>query len=232
MTSDTAVLFDVGGPLDMEFAWEIAVDSAIVAAFLPLGVVLHEADLADASARAVSAFAPDAYAAMILDLCGGDTATASRVERRVRDMLDGLDVFQLRPGMAELLARLDARGLRLGIVANQPTSALARLERAGIAGHFRHVGLSGTTGLRKPAPRIFLAAAEALGVPPRRCIMIGDRIDNDVAPAKALGMRTIRFRTGRHARQQPRTAAETPDVEVVDTLELAEAIERACADIG
>jgi putative hydrolase of the HAD superfamily len=28
-----AILFDVGGPIDMEFAWEIAVDGAIAAAW-------------------------------------------------------------------------------------------------------------------------------------------------------------------------------------------------------
>ena len=29
--------------------------------------------------------------------------------------------------------------------------------------------------------------------------MVGDRIDNDIAPAITLGMRTVLFRTGRHA---------------------------------
>ena len=35
--------------------------------------------------------------------------------------------------------------------------------------------------------------------------MVGDRIDNDIAPATTLGMRTVLFRTGRHAAQQPRS---------------------------
>ncbi|MBS0522088.1 MAG: HAD family hydrolase, partial [Proteobacteria bacterium] len=64
----------------------------------------------------------------------------------------------------------------------------------------------------------------ALGVAPAECIMVGDRIDNDIAPAKALGMATIRFRTGRHRRQKPRSPAETPDAEVTDVAELEAAI--------
>jgi FMN phosphatase YigB (HAD superfamily) len=36
-------------------------------------------------------------------------------------------------------------------------------------------------------------------IAPEACVMIGDRIDNDVVPARTLGMHTIRFRTGRHA---------------------------------
>jgi hypothetical protein len=41
-------------------------------------------------------------------------------------------------------------------------------------------------------------------------------------------MATIRFRTGRHRRQKPRSPAETPDVEVSDVQELEAAIAGAC----
>jgi putative hydrolase of the HAD superfamily len=217
---DIAVLFDVGGPLDMELAWEIAVDGAIVAACAAERISVDEARLAAASERAVAAFAADAYAAMIDDLSGGDPATAARVGQRVHAMVGGLDVFQLRPGIAGLLARLVGQGLKLGVVANQPADAVERMRRVAIAQYFTHFGLSGLVGVRKPDPEIFLDAVRALGVPPNRCIMVGDRIDNDIAPAKTVGMATIRFRAGRHARQRPRSPAETPDAEVVDVLEL------------
>jgi HAD superfamily hydrolase (TIGR01549 family) len=220
-----AILFDVGGPLDMEFAWEIAVDSAIAAACALEGIRVDEEALAAASRRAVEVFAPDAYAHMIETLCGGDPQAIARVRRRQHDTLAGLDAFQLRPGIDALLQRLVAQGLKLGIVANQPASAVERLQRAGIARHFTHLGLSGLGGVRKPDPSIFLMACEALGVPPGRCIMVGDRIDNDIAPARALGMAAIRFRTGRHARQQPRGPSEAPDADVVDVLELERAIQ-------
>ena len=54
--------------------------------------------------------------------------------------------------------------------------------------------------------------------------MVGDRIDNDIAPAKALGMAAILFRSGRHRRQRPRTSAEEPDAVVTDVRGLEEAI--------
>src|SRR5262249_30567338 len=112
----------------------------------------------------------------------------------------------------------------LGIVANQPEAVHQRLVRAGIADLFDYQGLTGVTGLRKPDLRAFEAAAEALGVPAPGCIMVGDRIDNDIAPAKALGMAAIQFRGGRHRRQRPRNPAEEPDALVTDVLELEEAI--------
>jgi putative hydrolase of the HAD superfamily len=220
-----AVLFDVGGPLDMEFAWEIAVDGAIASACGMEGIRVDQAMVEEASDRAVEAFAPDAYAHMVETLCGGDPRSIERVRQRMRAMIGALDVFQLRPEVDRLLRKLRERGLTLGIVANQPAVARERLERAGIGDLFAHHGLSGESGLRKPDRRAFLAAAEALGRAPVECIMVGDRIDNDIAPAKALGMATIRFRTGRHRRQRPRSPAEVPDAEATDVRELEVAIE-------
>src|SRR5882757_6808612 len=216
-----AVLFDVGGPLDLEFAWEIAVDGAIASACGLEGIRVDQAKIEEASEAAVAAFAPDAYAHMIEALCGGDPRATERVRHRVRAMVGNLDVFQLRPDIDGLLRR---RGLKLGIVANQPEAARERLARVGIGELFDYQGLSALTGLRKPDPRAFLVAAEAMGVSPSACIMVGDRIDNDIAPAKALGVAAIQLRSGRHRRQQPRSPAETPDAVVTDVRELEEAI--------
>jgi putative hydrolase of the HAD superfamily len=225
-----AVLFDVGGPIDMEFAWEIAVDGAIAAACGMEGIRVDQAMIEEASERAVEAFAPDAYAHMVETLCGGDPATVARVAERRRAMLAGLDVFQLRPDIDGLLRRLAGRGLRLGIVANQPAAMRGRLARAGIGDLFAYQGMSGETGWAKPDPRAFTSAAAALGVAPAECIMVGDRIDNDIAPAKALGMAAILFRSGRHRRQKPRNEAEAPDAIVTDVPELEAAISRFTGD--
>ncbi|MDP2329118.1 MAG: HAD family hydrolase [Reyranella sp.] len=219
-----AVLFDIGGPLDLEFARESAADSAIAMACGLEGMRVDEAMIEAASETAVEAFAANAYAHMIDTLCGGDPRTIGRVEARVRAMLGNLDVFQLRPEIDGLLRRLHGRGVPLGIVANQPAAARERLRRAGIGELFEYQGMSALTGLSKPDPRAFAAAAEALGVLPAACIMVGDRIDNDIVPAKALGMAAILFRSGRHRRQKPRTPAEEPDAVVTDVPELDAAI--------
>ena len=167
-----AVLFDVGGPLDMEFAWEIAVDGAIASACGLEGIRVDQAMIDEASEAAVAAFAPDAYGHMIETLCGGDPRTIERVRQRMRAMVGNLDVFQLRPDIDRLLRRLSGRGLKLGIVANQPQAARERLGRAGIGDLFAYQGLSGLTGFSKPDPRAFQAAAEALGVTPADCCLL------------------------------------------------------------
>jgi putative hydrolase of the HAD superfamily len=89
------------------------------------------------------------------------------------------------------------------------------MEKVGIARHFQSTAVSGTHGYYKPDVRLFQHACEALGVVPEECIMVGDRIDCDIVPAKQLGMRAVRLRTGRHASQEPRTQHERPDAEAI-----------------
>ena len=193
-----AVIFDIGGAVDLEFAWEMALDGAIASACGMEGIRVNPAMVEEASEQAVAAFAPDVAHYMIETLCGGEPATVARVTRRVEAMTGQLDAFQLRPGIEDLLTRLCARGLVLG--AREPR--WERLERAGLAALF----------VRDP------------GLAPTECILVGDRIDADIAPAKAAGMATIQFRSGRWRRQRPRSAAETPDAVVTDVAELEAAI--------
>ena len=58
--------------------------------------------------------------------------------------------------------------------------------------------------MEKPDPRIFLWALERAGCRPQDAVMIGDRIDNDIVPAKALGMRTVHLLTGPAAVYAPK----------------------------
>ena len=193
-----AVIFDIGGAVDLEFAWEMALDGAIASACGMEGIRVDPAMVEEASEQAVAAFAPDVVRHMIETLCGGEPTTVARVARRVEAMTGQLDAFQLRPGIEDLLKRLQDQGLVLG--AREPR--WERLERAGL------------TALFVPNP----------GVPPAECILVGDRIDADIAPAKAAGMAAIQFRSGRWRRQRPRSAAEQPDAVVTDVAELEAAI--------
>jgi HAD superfamily hydrolase (TIGR01509 family) len=223
-----AVLFDVGGPIDMEGEHERLIDAAIREAVALEGCAADEARYADANRYAIESFAPDAYAAIVWHLCRGDEAAARRVLGRVRAESDRRNArrrgIELRPGVAGMLQRLHARGLRLGLAANQPARVIAELDRYGIGQYFAHREVSGHHGYRKPDVRLFLRALDDLGVTPEEAVMVGDRIDNDIVPARLLGMRTVLIRTGRHAAQQPRSAEEVPDVEVADAAGMESAI--------
>jgi 8-oxo-dGTP diphosphatase/putative hydrolase of the HAD superfamily len=220
-----AVLFDVGGPIDTETARERAFDQALVVALAAEGIRVTPDAYAGASAQAVSAFAPSAYKAIIWSLCGGDVERARAAYSRFIAATEYLPDIEPRPGIAELFASLRGRRLRLGLAANQPHDVLERLDAHGLGGFFEHREVSGTHGYRKPDVRLFLRCCDALGVAPDECIMVGDRIDNDIAPARSLGMHAILFRTGRHIAQQPRSWDELPCSEVTSVPELAAALD-------
>ena len=103
---------------------------------------------------------------------------------------------------------------RIGIIANQSPGTEARLKRWGL---WRFISLclpSAETGLRKPDLAIFELAMERSGCLPEHAVMVGDRIDNDITPAKSLGWKTIRIKQGLSQGQIPMNAEQVPDFEV------------------
>jgi HAD superfamily hydrolase (TIGR01549 family) len=126
------------------------------------------------------------------------------------------------PQVKPLLERLSRR-YKLAVIANQSLGADERLERYGILQYFDFILNSAVIGLQKPDPRIFQLALEKADCEPREAVMIGDRPDNDIYPAKQLGLRTIRIRQGSASCQQPRSEAYEADA-TVDTLDGLNAI--------
>jgi len=121
------------------------------------------------------------------------------------------------PGAEPLLKHLQGR-CRLGVIANQSTGTRQRLREWGLAQYFDVIVSSDEEGLEKPDSLMFYLALERAGCKPEQAIMVGDRLDNDIAPAKRLGMRTIWVRQGWGGVPEPKTKEETPD-ERVNTLE-------------
>jgi HAD superfamily hydrolase (TIGR01549 family) len=101
--------------------------------------------------------------------------------------------------MAEVPARL-APHYRLGIIANQPGEVEAVMAERGLLDYFEIRAISDTLNLHKPNPEFYRWAIREAGVEPHETLMIGDRIDNDVRPAKSVGMRTAWLRLGHEAR--------------------------------
>jgi len=94
------------------------------------------------------------------------------------------------PGMGEVVQKL-ARFYRLGLIANQPTQIREVLTHRGLWHFFEVTAISEELGVGKPDPAIFLWAIERAKVDPKNALMIGDRIDNDIVPARRLGMSTL-----------------------------------------
>lgn len=79
----------------------------------------------------------------------------------------------------------------------------------------------------KPAPDVFLFAAERMGIEPCRCLVIEDSV-NGIRAGKAAGMKVFAYLGGSHVNEawRERVAAEKPDVTFDDMRELPSLIER------
>jgi HAD superfamily hydrolase (TIGR01509 family) len=110
---------------------------------------------------------------------------------------------------------------RLAVVSNFDYTPTARfvLERAGVVDLFDTIVVSDAVGWRKPAPAIFTHALEALGVPARRALFVGDRVDLDVAGAQGSGMRAAWINRAGEALPE---GARPPEYEIRDLAELAD----------
>lgn len=97
---------------------------------------------------------------------------------------------RLYEGTEQVLQRLHER-YRLGVIANQPKNARQRLEQFGVLKYFDHLTISGEIGFSKPSPTIFRETLRMVGTTAEKCFMVGDKLTNDIAPAKALGFRTV-----------------------------------------
>ncbi|MHC5539798.1 HAD family hydrolase [Singulisphaera rosea] len=96
-------------------------------------------------------------------------------------------------GASEAVSRLSRR-FRLGLIANQGGECREVLNRLGMLEAFEVVALSEEVGLAKPDPDLFRFAIELARAEPKECLMVGDRLDNDIIPASVLGMQTVWIR--------------------------------------
>jgi 8-oxo-dGTP diphosphatase/putative hydrolase of the HAD superfamily len=126
---------------------------------------------------------------------------------------------ELYPDTMECL-RILKKKYKLGIIANQIPGAEKRLEEMGIRRYFDVIVSSAEEGVAKPDPRIFNIALIRAGCTPEQAVMIGDRIDNDIVPAKQMGMKTVRIRQGVGKYWNIQGDCETPDFEVNSLSEL------------
>jgi FMN phosphatase YigB (HAD superfamily) len=177
-----AVLFDVGETLvdetRMWSAWAQWLDVPPRLLWAALGAVIARGEH---HTRALSMVRP------------GFDLERERAARRAATAPERIDPDDLYPDVRAGLAALRAEGYRLGAAGNQP---------AGVSGAWSDgldldlVTSSAELGAEKPSPEFFSSLAGGIGEPPERCAYVGDRLDNDVAPAAEAGMLPILIRRG------------------------------------
>ena len=127
----------------------------------------------------------------------------------------------LYPDAAQCLKILSQK-YKIGIIANQELGTKDRLQQQGILQYIDLVIASAEEGVAKPDEKIFKIALERAACKSDNAIMIGDRIDNDIIPAKKLGFHTIWIQQGFGQYWNITKEEETPDYTVCSLSELCD----------
>ena len=139
-----------------------------------------------------------------------------RVEA-VESVYGGFQADDLYPDALTSIEGLRAAGYRLAIVANQPAARSEELRALGASADV--IAMSEEMGVAKPELAFFSRALELMGGPaPADVAYVGDRVDNDVLPAMAAGLRSVWLRRGPWGIIQRLPEGERPAL-VVDSLD-------------
>jgi len=128
----------------------------------------------------------------LVALAGPQDRAEVLASRRARYDLDARDLTP-RPGIRDLVQAIGSHGVPLAVASSSTSPWVhGHLARFGLAGCFQEVVTRDHVLRVKPAPDLFLLAAERLGTPAGDCIAIEDS-PKGVEAAKAAGMRVVAF---------------------------------------
>ncbi len=214
------VVFDLDDTLVPQAAWLAGAWEAVAAAAAEVG---RDAGIEVDAGALERALATDA---------GAGSARGGVIDRAVAAVAPGLPVAPLvdafrsyrAPRLVPFEGAVDAvqrcrRAVPVGLVTDgDPGIQRAKLSAAGLADAFDAVVFSDELGRerRKPHPLPFRTVLAALDADPGDAAFVGDRPETDLAGAAALGMTTVRVRTGEYAAV---TGDVTPDADLPGVVE-------------
>lgn len=223
------VFFDVGGPILDETILQEHWGRAFREAAEEQGVPCTEERYEELTGEGIRAFSGSVTEYVAWGLAEGDVDLHRRIQDgfwgRMRSMSEEQyrDLNPLQEGTAEAIDEV-RKSHSLGIIANQPARVEGLLREYHLWERFEVRGISEVVGLFKPDVRLYQGILREAGARPEESVMIGDRIDNDIVPARTLGMWTVQLRVGRHAVQRPRGPGEVPHKTITAMADLPGAI--------
>jgi len=129
----------------------------------------------------------------------------------------------LQPDARQVIEELDKRGYKLGIISNVITSKEIPdwLEKDDLGKYFKSVVLSSLFRHRKPDPEIYWEAADRIGVPPARCVYVGDNPARDVVGTRKAGFGMVIILMDRlEFEKEPPSGENMPDVIIYEFKQL------------
>lgn len=188
------LFLDIGGPIIDDEVWKVYLDCLLVEAMGEAGIEVTKAEFSSARERTRVNKASRPTVAAISEFTGSEDEAVgifgSAYERLRANYQRGDEMPDfLSPGAREGLERLK-RNYHLATLSNNISKVRYLLDIAGVAGFFEEHFISEEVGTAKPDEAIFKAALLDTGIAPHEAMMVGDRLDNDIVPARRMGMKT------------------------------------------
>jgi putative hydrolase of the HAD superfamily len=156
------------------------------------------------------------YSAKIIEGMGGSGPGVESCAVEIYDEWASNHHFEMYDDVPDALRSIHERGIRIGLISNSHR-CLATFQS-----HFELEGLvaaaisSSNHGYLKPHPSIFEAALRLMDVPAGEAVMVGDSVGQDIAGARAIGMRAVLVRRG--SADEPFGGNVHPEIPVIHSL--------------
>jgi HAD superfamily hydrolase (TIGR01549 family) len=114
-----------------------------------------------------------------------------RADAGIPEHFDGHDLY---PDVRDCITALKEDGYFVGIAGNQTARAGRLLRELNLDVDL--IATSDDWGAEKPTPAFFDKLISSVGLPPAEIAYVGDRLDNDIRPARGAGLFTVFIRRG------------------------------------
>lgn len=217
-----AVFFDVGGPIYDDENFVAAVRRALADMRAERGQEpVEEARFRAVYDRIRQRQAGSLRTALARELLG-DESLRGELHERTRPYWTH-PRGSLHPDAEPLMKALHGH-VRIGILANQEAAVVDALRRDGLDAYIDVWGVSAIVGHEKPSPELFAWALEEAGTEAARAVHVGNRLDTDVRPAKALGLATVWVTRGEAPDDPTPEQLAEPDLAVASLDGLADVL--------
>ena len=222
-----AILFDIGGTIIEEhrgFQILLEVQKEVLKHH---GCDFSDEEFEKAVSFLISTFVPGLRRAVAWYFTKPDISKCDAVMRDINDAIPELLLKYPRspyPAIDRVIESLSKKFV-LALAANASSSIREDLERIGVLKFFKHQKVSQDIGFSKPDLRFFHYLLNLLGISADEAIMIGDRLDNDIIPARMIGMKAVWIRQGIYSVLEPRVPKEIPEATVTQVADIPAAVE-------
>jgi len=221
------VLLDAGGVLLDESEYEMETCETITGLIGKHQIGYCAAQYWQDLDESIAAFSPHNRQYVFWKYCMGKTEVFDRYWAEFRSVWDQRKhPLKLMGGIAEELATLHGH-YRLVLAGQYGKALVSFLEEQHLMDLFVNRASQADFPITKPDPRYIAMICRNANTDPREAIMVGDRIDKDIIPAKQNGMASVLVLSGVYRYQKPRTPDEMPDLVLSGIPGLAQGIGRA-----